>query len=237
MAVFGYLETESVVQVGDRTRLSAIKSFAPKGSAAIDIVRIRPEPTAQWVTVSGVGINSKDWFLDWQYDTSGAKTVELEITPLSEPAVTFSKSIQVLTAAEDKLFSSDQDLVAKEADILKWVPAGKNSFLYVHREAQTQILNWLDEIRVHKNDGSKITKNDLPVNDDLKQLSADWALALIFGSISNKPDDAFFQKKNDYLDLVESHKRRGRIVADFNGNSTIEANENQDMRSFRMVRR
>lgn len=237
MATFGYLEIESIVQVNDRTRLSAVKSFAPKGSNAISVVRIRAEATAPWVTLSGPTLTQKDWFLDWQYETAGIKTVELEITPLSESPVVFTKSLTVISQADDRLFSSDQDLIAKEADILRWVPAGKNSFLYVHREAQNQILNWLDEIRVHKDDGSKITKTDLPLSDDLKQLSADWALALIFGSISNKPDDAFAQKKLDYMRLVESHKKRGRIIADFNGNGTIDQNENQDLKTFRMVRR
>jgi hypothetical protein len=237
MATFGFLEIESVVQVNDRTRLSAVKSFAPKGSSPITLVRIRPEASAPWVTVSGVNLTQKDWFLDWQYDTAGTKTVELEITPDTEAPQVFSKSLLVLTEAEDRLFSTDQDLISKEADVLRWVPQGKNSFLYVHREAQRQILNWLDEMRVYKNDGSRIEKTDLPLSDDLKQLSVDWALALIFGSISNKPDDAFFQKKQDYLSLVESHKRRGRIIADFNGNGTIEQDDNQDLRTFRMVRR
>jgi hypothetical protein len=237
MAVFGYLELESVVQVGDKTRLSAIKSFAPKGSPAITTVRIKPQSTANWITVSGAQLTAKDWFLDWQYETSGEKTVELEITPHQQPVVLFSKTLQVVTEVEDRLFSSDQDLIAKEADILKWVPLGKNSFLYVHREAQKQILNWLDEIRVYRADGTKLTKEDLPLNDDLKQLSTDWALAIIFGSISNKPDDAFFQKKMDYMKLVENHKKRGRIIADFDGSGTIDKTDTQDLRTFRMVRR
>lgn len=237
MAIFGYLELEDTVQVNDKTRLSAVKSFVSKGSAAIDIVKIKPESTDSFITVSGVGIASKDWFVDWQYTTAGVKTVSLEITLVGGAVQTFQKTILVVTEVQDMLWSNDQDLVAKEYDILKWVPPGRNSYLNIHREAQKKILNWLDEIRIYKNDGSKLTKTDLNYTNDLKELSANWALALIFGSIYNKPDDVYYQKMQGYMEAVESCKRRGRIQADFNNNGVLDASDNVDMRSYRMVRR
>jgi hypothetical protein len=237
MPVFGFLELENTVQVNDKTRLNAGKSFASKGSPAISLIRIKPESTESFIQVSGTGITQKDWLLDWQYQTSGTKTVELEITLTGGSPQVFTKTISVITAADDKLWSSDQDLVAKEHDILQWVPAGRNTFLNVHREAQKKILNWLDEIRVWKYDGTKLTKTDLNYTDDLKELSINWTLALIFGSIYNKPDDVYYQKMENYMSAVESCKLRGRIQADFNNSGALESTDNQDMRSLRMVRR
>lgn len=237
MAIFGFLETESVVQVNDKTRINASKSFVSKGSSLIDIVKIKPEATESFITVSGTGLSAKDWFLDWQYPTSGTKTIELEITLVGGSIGTFTKEIVVLTEAEDMLLSSDDDLASREADILKWVPAGRNSFLNIHRQAQKNILNWLDEIRIYRRDGTKLRKEDLSLNDDLRELSTFWALALIYGSIWNKQDDSFYKKMKDYASEVEASKRRGRIQADFNGDAVQDISEAKDARSYRLIRR
>lgn len=240
MPAFGYIETESVVQQNDKLRIFVGKSFSPKGDFPIKLVRIKPEASGAFVTVGSNLIQTKDWFLDWQYETAGAKMITLEITLddiSNPPPVTFNKAITVLTAAEDMLFSSDDDLVAKESNIMNWVKPGRNSYLNFHRQAQTEILNWLDEIRIWKNDGSKLTKADLKFTDDLKQLSANWALALIFADLSNKVDDVFAAKSKSYFSAVETCKGRGRIQADFNNSGTLEKNENADMKSARLIRR
>jgi hypothetical protein len=236
MGIFGYLEVEPVVQVNDRTRLSAAKSFISKDSAPVSLVRIEPEAGAGFITVSGPILSAKDWFIDWQYSTPGIKQVSLEITTDGAPQV-FTKEIEILTAAQDMLWSSDSDLVAQENDILNWTPPGRNSFLNIHRAAQKRILDWLAGIRVFKRDGTKLEKADMLASDDLNMLSTYWALQLIFEAISNKPDDVFAQKARDYRAKVNDLKNAGRIQADFNGNGTLDKTDNNDMRSFRMVRR
>lgn len=237
MPAFGYLETEDILQVNDRTRIFAGKSFSPKGSNPIETVRIRANSDEPWITVSGTNIQPKDWFLDWQYATPGTKVVELEITLQGGSPELFSTQLTVLSVADDNLYSSDQDLMAKEGDILKWVKAGRNSFLNFHRKSQDMILDWLDEIRVWKADGSRLTKSDLKPKEDLRKLSTLWTLEMIFFDISNKVDDSFMAKSLDYRSQRIAAQNRGRIQADFNGDGTQEKNENQDMRSFRMVRR
>jgi hypothetical protein len=144
-----------------------------------------------------------------------------------------------VTAATDALWSSDKDLIGYENQIMKWVPQGRNSWLNVHRKAQVLILDWLDSIRVWKQDGTRLTKADFLVTNDVRQLSAYWTLQLIFEDLSNKPDDVFSLKAESYAELVQSAKNRGRIQADFNDNQTDDdVNEDsQDMRSFTMVRR
>ncbi len=62
--IFPVLEVERAIQVGDKTRLSGVKSFYTPGDS-IDKVKIRPEGTASYVDVSGV--SERDWHLDWVY--------------------------------------------------------------------------------------------------------------------------------------------------------------------------
>ena len=237
MAVFGNLELEGIVQTNDRTRLSAIKSFVSKDSAAISKVRIKPSASDSFIDC---GNKQNEWFIDWEYTSNGIKTVTLEVTigtGMSEVVTEFTKTIEVLSPSQDKLFSADSDLIKFEPDILKWLPAGKNTFNNIHRNAQALILDWLDNIRLYKEDGSKLTKEDLSLTDDLKQLSIYMTLELIFTGISNKVDDMFLQKARLYSNKATSVQGRGRIQADFNGNGTLESTEKADMRSIPMVRR
>jgi len=236
MAIFGNIETESTVQVNDKTRINCTKTFLSKDEAAITLVRIKPSGTDSFITVSGVTPLYKDFFLDWEYATAGQKVITLEITTDGSP-VEYLAAIDVVSVADDKLLSSDKDLTAVEPDILKWVPQGRNSFLNVHRKSQQLILDWLDSIRIWRNDGTKLTKADLSLTDDLKQLSIYTTLELIYMGISNKVDDVFLAKSREYRGKALDIKNRGRIQADFDGNGTLDSNDSVDMRSFNLVRR
>jgi hypothetical protein len=233
--IFGNLELEAIVQVNDKTRLNAAKSFISKDEAAITLVEIDPDGSG-YITVSGVGLTFKDWFIDWQYSTSGTKTVSLRITTNGAPVV-FTKTISVLTAAQDLLWSSDQDLARHEQDILKWVTNGRNSFLDIHRKVQGLILDWLDSIRMHKEDGSRLEKEDILVTTDVNLISTYWALSVIFQNLSNKPDDTFAVKSKLYEKLKEAVKARGRIQVDLNDNGEIDSDEGQDLVSMRLIKR
>lgn len=236
--IFPNLEIEELVQVNDKTRLNATKTFVSKDNVAITMVRIEPEAGNGFVDVTGgAPLNSSNWYLDWQYATAGTKTVQVEVT--AGTTTTYSSTIVVVSAATDALWSSDKDLIGYENQIMKWVPPGRNSWLNVHRKAQVLILDWLDSIRVWKKDGTRLTKADFLVTNDVRQLSAYWTLQLIFEDLSNKPDDIFRFKADSYAELVQAAKNRGRIQADFNDNQTDDdVNEDsQDMRSFTMVRR
>lgn len=236
--IFGNIELENVVQVNDKTRINCVKTFLSKDSTPITQVRIKPEATDSFITV-GTTL-AKDYYLDWQYSTAGTKTVTLEITnivALVPVITTFTAEIESVTAVTDKLLSSDQDLGSIEPDILKWIPTGRNTFLNVHRKSQQLILDWLDSIRVWRTDGSKLTKDDLSLTDDLKQLSIYTTLELIYMGISNKVDDVFLSKAREYRSKAIDIKNRGRIQADFNGDGTLQSTEGTDMRSYLMVRR
>lgn len=237
MRAFGIIESEKVVQVNDKTRISAVKSFIARGASPITRVEIQPEASEVMVEVGTNLIPQSQWVLDWVYETAGVKVVSLKITQADLTETTFTQQIEVLTEAEDMLWSDDQDLVTYEADILKWLPDGKASFKFVHRRAQRLILDWLDEIRVYKIRGQRLEKEDMQKTEDLRRLSAMWTLALIFQSLSNRPDDVFAQKSTYYMDRKAEAQSRGRIQADFNNNQVEDDSDNQDMRTFFMVRR
>lgn len=233
--IFPNLETEAVVRVGDKTRISGVKSFVSKDNDPVTLVRIRANATAPWVTVTGIGTSVNDWYIDWQYADGDAGLAEIEIT--AGTTVTLTKNIEVVDQTLDPLWSTDSDLIGYEPDILKWVPPGRNTFLNVHRTSQQQILDWLDSIRVYKPDGSKLTKFDLQWTDDLRLLSTFYTLKNIFMGLSNKPDDVFKQKADDYDALSKSVQMRGRIQADMNEDENISDAERVDIRSTKLVRR
>jgi hypothetical protein len=236
--IFPILEIEDVVQTDDKTRLSATKTFVDKGGDDITKVQIKPDAALAFIDVTGN--SSKDWFLDYQYDTDGDKTITLEVTTgtgMGAVVVTKDFTLPVILPSDDKLLSSDKDLVKKEADILNWVADGKSSFINIHRAARDQILDWLDSVRIWRDDGSRLTKDDISVTDDLRDLSTFLTLEQIFMGISNKVDDSFFIKARSYRSTANDLKGRGRIQATFDGSGDPDKKSGVDNKSMTAVRR
>lgn len=238
--IFPLIETESIVQVNDKTRLSGVKCFVSKDEVALTAVSIEPEAGAGFISVYGVApINSKNWFLDWSYATDGAKTVTIKVNN-GGADVTLSKTINIISAVDDKLWSSDDDLMQYEPDIMQWVRIGRSSFLDYHRLSQKRILEWFDNIKVWDKDGKPFTKDDVDqvmAVEDLKRISVYWVLEMIFGGLSNKPDDTFAQKEKNYrASRKEVQADRSRIRIDFDKDGTVEDGEKYQMRSIRLTR-
>jgi len=204
--IFPYIECDEVVQADDKLRISSSKSFASKDEAAISLVEIEPEAGNGFIDVTGATpLRADNFYLDWQYATDGSKVISARVTTDGAPT-TITKTITVITAAEDNLFSSDQDLAAVENNILKYVPAGKNSFKYLHREAQKQILEWFYINGYRATDGSRLEKEDVIVTEELKYWSTYTALRLLFEDLSNAIDDIFDKKSKLYQ--VQEHRWR-----------------------------
>lgn len=236
MAIFCNLQIESVVQVNDKTRLDASKSFISKTEAAITLVQIEAESGSGFVTVSGTGLTSKDWYLDWEYATAGAKVVSCKITTNGAPT-TKTFALTVLSVADDYLFSSDADLTALEYDILNYVPAGRNTFKNIHRKAQKLIMAWLDENGHYGVDGVKLTPQALIDKEEVAYWSAALCMQLIFSSISNDPEDVFAQKAKQYESMAISHRSRLIIRLDTDGDGTVSTGEGVNMSTLDLVRR
>ena len=68
MSIFSILDFEPEVQLNDKTRLSAVKSFASKAVHEITSLTIKPESSGSAIDVYGA--QSSDWFLDWAYSNT-----------------------------------------------------------------------------------------------------------------------------------------------------------------------
>jgi hypothetical protein len=233
MAIFPVLECEDVVQVSDKTRLGGTKSFLSKDNAAITLVEIEPEAGAGYVTVTGTSY--KDWFLDWSYaGVSRVVTVSLRITAGTTTTVT--KTIQIYTAADDYLFSNDNDIKALEPDIMSWVPVGRASYLNVHREAQKKILDWLDESGTTDVEGAKLTKAAVVDISEVRSWSRYLTLSLIYMGISNAVDDIFSDKANKYSGMAKKASDRAILRLDLDGDGSIELGEAIEVMSKDLIR-
>lgn len=238
MAIFPNAELEAIVQVNDKTRLDATKSFVDKGEAAITLVEIEPEAAAGFIDVTGsLPIKSKNWFLDWQYATDGVKTVTVRVTTDGAP-VTASNTLTIISVADDKLFSADSDLIKHEPEILqdKNLPDGRNSFLNVQRRSQELILAFLDENGVVDIDGNRLTKADILDVEEVRQWSTFLSLRLIFEGLSNAIDDIFSEKAKRYETMEISARGRAQLRVDVNNDGILDDREGINMKTMDLVR-
>jgi hypothetical protein len=237
MAIFPHLILEETIQVNDKTRIDATKSFISKTEAAVTLVEIEPESGSGFVTVGGPGVN-KDWYLDWQY--SGATrtvTVSCRITTNAAP-VTVTKTIAVKTAADDKLLSNDDALVTYEHDVMRFVKDGRSSFLNFHRKARDLMVRWINDAGYRDDDGQPITVDALLVDvSEVKEWASCQALALIYYSISNTIGDVFDAKSGHYMSKVGELRNKAMMRLDLDGNTEIDDGEFVRMKSVPIYRR
>lgn len=235
MAIFPIIECDSVVQENDKFRIDASKSYISKGENPITLVEIEPDTGLGFIAVQGLPVANKNFFLDWQYDSAGDKTVSVRITTDGAP-VTVTKTVVCVTEAEDKLFSNDQDLEEIENKILKYVPDGRSSFKYMHRRAQKEMIAYLNKCGWKKYDQTDITKDDFIDVEQVRYWSTYLTLRLIFKDISNQPNDVFEQKSKMY----ENQEHRWREIAalrlDLDGSGTQETLEGINLTSRDLVR-
>lgn len=235
--IFPNIEIEPTLQVADKTRIRAQKSYVAKGSAPILKVEIEPDLGAGFFDVTGS--SQRDWFLDWQYQTAGTKTVTLRVTIDDDPTfteATVTAQTLVLTQAEDNLFSTDQDLVQIEEEVLKYVPEGRNSFLNVHRKAQKLILDELDERGISNGDGTRIVKSQVIDIEEVRSWSMFFVLSMIYKDLSNSIGDVFDQKAEDYKKRANFHRDDAFIRLDFNKDGSITSGEAVGVRTGRLIR-
>lgn len=229
MPAFPVLETESKVQVSDKTRLDATKTYIV--GATISLVEIEPEALAGFNTVT------TNKYLDWGYSTSGSKTVTLRVTDSLSNVTTTTATIEVLTAAEDKLFSTDQDLKLHESDILKYIPPGRSSYLNLHRQAQTIILETLDRRGFTDINGNKYTVDSVTDLTEVKEWSRYETLRLIFDSLWNNENDLYYAKARHYEKLASQAKERQILRLDQDGDGETSLGEGARLTVIKLERR
>jgi len=228
--IFGELKLEGTLQVNDKTRLDAIASYLTPDEAAITLLEIEPHTGDGFIDVT------TPKYMDYSYSTAGAKIVTVRITTDGAPQ-SFTKGISVISSIDDALFSTDEDIVPLEDDILKYVRNGRNSFLDKHREAQKIVLNDLDKAKIWKNDGAIYTASDIVDIQEFKEQSKYLTLHLIFKSLSNAIDDIFSSKAAKYKSFATDAGNRGSIHLDGDADGDLANNAKTDIFSATLRRR
>lgn len=216
MAIFPNITVDEVVQVNDKVRIDATKSYISKGEAEITLVEIEAEAGSGFIAVQGSPIKESNFYLDWEYATAGSKVVSVRITTSGAP-VLVTKTITVVTEAVDKLFSTDYDLTRIDSGILSLLPKGRNSFKYIHREAQSEILEWLYTMGYTKSDNVRFDKDDIINIEEVKYWSKYMALRLIYSDNSNSLQDVYASQANDAENDEHKWRQKAIFKIDVNG--------------------
>lgn len=220
MAIFPVCEYEPIVQVDDKTRIDATKSFVTDDQQSISLVKIKPASAESFITVT------TNKYLDWQYSASGNHTITVHVEAgAASASALITRTISVLTEASDKLFSTDQDLKLHEPDILKWVQDGRTSFKDVHRRAQTLILKWLDKEGYVDSNNDPFTKAAIVDIEEVKQWSTFLVLKLIFEGLSNATDDIFHEKAKRYSGKMAEFRKKSLLRIDVDGDGVVDEGE------------
>lgn len=227
---------DTVLQVNDKTRISAEKSYVSKDESSITSVFINPDiDSASYIDVYDSS-DSSQWFLDYEYASSGTKTVGVRIDNGSGPS-SITGSISVLSSSDDRLFSVDQDLLAEEPDLMKWLPPWRTSYKYLHRRAQERMFAWLDENGYVDIYGDKFTKADVLDTDELNEWSKYMVLRMLFFSLSNQTDDIFHEKSKFYEAKEIKARKRYVLRIDIDADGAVDTFEDMQMNTGRVWRR
>lgn len=224
---------EDLVQVNDKTRFDFSKSFT--SGETINSITVVPDEGVNPIQIHSQ--NQEKWFLDWAYDTPGLKTVVVEA---SHAQVTISQNftINVVSVEEDNLYSNDAQLFAIESELKRYIPQGRNSFINIHREAQSRILNYLDRKRIWQDNGDPYTKTQINLHGELQKWSLYETMLMIYTDLLISVGDKFAEKVNEYKTLRNYERDRGAIRIDKNNSGTIDAaSEIQELKSFRLIKR
>lgn len=205
------------VQVDEKFRIDATKTFLHPGDANIQSITIQPEASGDTYTVTS------DKFVDYAYATDGTKTITVTLNHTGQAgSVTKTATIEVVTAANEKLFSNDSDLISHEVDILNYLPEYKADYRYAHRLAQETILNDLNERGIRDSDDNRLTAAAITDIEEVRQWSKYKTLSYIFESLSNAIDDIFADKAARYRDMASSAAGRALVRLDTNSDGTYD---------------
>lgn len=230
--IFLNCKNESIIQTDDKTRIDVSKSFV-SGDAITDIL-VKPENSENFISVFNNG-DQDYWFLDWSYATAGEKIISVQATDGTN-TVDKSFTIESITPGLDNLYSKDSEIFSIETELRRYISDGRNSYINMHREAQSRILAYLDRKRIWDKDGNPLTKDQLNLTKSLQQWSLYEAIYMIYSDLVISIGDKFITKANDYKSLRNYERDRGGIRIDMNNDGKIEASsEIQDLKTVHMV--
>lgn len=142
-----------------------------------------------------------------------------------EDAAETKKTIKVYSIDGDKLFSNDADLRLHEADILKYVPPGRNTFMDVHRRSQDMIMQWLDKEGYVDVYDEKFTKAAIVDIEEVRQWSTFITLRLISEGIRTAADDIWSDKAKSYKGYEVEARNRAVLRLDVDKDGKVDKQE------------
>jgi hypothetical protein len=218
--LFPKIDADKLVQIQDMFRIDASKSFATAGEEITE-VNIYPDFTNNPGTVFDVYEMDQDcWLLDWAYEVDGLYKIRLELKTAADTKI-IEHEITAITEEEDNLLSNDNMLYAYEAEMRRNLPEGRNSWKYLHRKAQEEILDYLYRNAILNPDGSKIEKAQL-IDDKLEKWSTFETLILIYQDLKTSNSEAFNDKLSDYYEKRAEARRRYLISYDSNKDGNVD---------------
>lgn len=204
--LFPKADVDKLVQNYDMFRIDASGSFSTSEEALTE-VNIYPDYVNDPALVYDKAAEDKDcWILDWAYKTEGTYTVRVELKTLSATEYVEYEVVSI-SEAEDFLFSDDSMIYSYENELRRYLPMGRNSWKYMHRKAQEEILDYFYRNAILNPDKTKIEKTQL-IGDKLDKWSTFETILLIYQDIKTSNAEAFNEKIVDYsLKRAEARKR------------------------------
>jgi len=231
--IFINCKNEQIIQVSDKTRIDVSDTFV-SGDAITDIA-IKPEASESFISVFNA--DTDKWYLDWAYSTNGSKVISVQAT---DGVLVENKdfTIEVISEQDDNLYSNDSQLFTIESELKRYIAPGRNSYINIHREAQRRILDYLERKRIYNTDGSRITKDQINIDDDIARWSLYEALVIIYEDLVVAVGDKFKDKVLEYKNLRSQFRTMGALRLDRDKDGTIEpSSELQELKSYRLIKR
>lgn len=218
--IFPKADLEQLVQIYDKYRIDASGSFNTSDEAITEL-NIYPDYGNQPTLVYDKSAESEDcWHIDWAYKTAGDYTVRVEIKTASYTE-SVDYTVTAISEADDMLFSSDAKIYTFESELRRFLPSGKNSWKYIHRQAQTEILDYMYRNGILNPDNTKIEKDQL-IGDSLEEWAVMEAILLIFQDLKTSNSEAFNEKIADYSQKRAAARKRYLIEYDSNKDGNVD---------------
>lgn len=232
------MHSEAIVRVGDKIRLDASRTTYIPDSPSVTIasVTIQPETSAAAYNVTGSPVSSKNWVLDWFYQTPGMKTVTVTVTLSDATVVSKTFSVTAKSISDDKLLVDDPDLTAIDFDIMRYIPDGYSSWRHVHRKVTNETLEFIRSMRIKRTTGEALQIDDIINSSLARRMATASSLALIYQQLSNKPDDKFYAKFIDAKKELEQLRASPSWSLDIDADGNIDDDEEVDMKTGRLLR-
>ena len=142
---------DSTVRVGDKFRIDVTRTFLKPNELleSIDIELSDGGDSYNLYQETANETTSDQWFIDYAYDVDDTNVITLTI--VSDLGVNIlEKTVISKIAADDLTLATDSDLLSHEPNIMEYLPNGRNSFIYMHRNVTELILQNLSERRILK---------------------------------------------------------------------------------------